>query len=182
MASVEQAVDEMQVARAARPGADGKFAGDLSLARRREGRDLFVANVNPVDGLVNAKRFGQAVQAVANDAKDPLHADLRQCLYDEFGNIVDFHRIAFRWPPLSQRRGTRAAPVKRDDRPVSASLDCKIGASLTAQCSPAGEAFAAMLWRTSRLSSNRNKVQYFLRVSSQNGLSQLDRWRGGEGF
>ena len=48
---VEQPVDEMQIAGAAGAGADRKAAGHLGFARGRERRDLFVAHVNPVDGL-----------------------------------------------------------------------------------------------------------------------------------
>ena len=72
--AVEQAVDEVQVAGSATAGADREFAGQMRLGAGREGRDLFVAHVHPFDLALAAQRVGQPVQAVADDAINPLHA------------------------------------------------------------------------------------------------------------
>ena len=71
---IEQAVDEMKVARPAGTGADRKLTGNLRLAGRREGGDLLVTDVNPFDLVLPTQRFRQAIEAVANDAKDASHA------------------------------------------------------------------------------------------------------------
>ena len=88
---IEQAVDEMQVARAARPSADRKLARDLRFARGGKGGDLFMPDVNPVDRLSLAQRVGEAIEAVADDAEDALDAGLRQRLCDKVCDIVNLH-------------------------------------------------------------------------------------------
>ncbi len=88
---IEQAVDEMQIARAARPRADGKLAGDLGFARGGEGGNLFMPDVNPVDRLSLAQRIGEAIQAVADHAENALDAGLGQRLRDKVCDIVDLH-------------------------------------------------------------------------------------------
>ena len=72
--AVEQAVDEVQVARPAAAGADGELAGQVRLGAGREGGDLLVPDMDPLDLAVAADGIGQAVQAVADDAVDPLDA------------------------------------------------------------------------------------------------------------
>ncbi len=47
--AIEQAVDEMQIARPAAAGADGELAGQMRLGAGREGGDLLVADVDPLD-------------------------------------------------------------------------------------------------------------------------------------
>ena len=88
---VEQAVDEMEVARTAGSGADGKLARDLRFARGREGSHLLMPDVNPIDGLSFSQRIGQAVQAVTDHAEDALHPGLNQCFRDQVGDIFNFH-------------------------------------------------------------------------------------------
>ena len=89
--SVEQAVDEMQIARAAGAGADRELAGDLRFAGRGEGCGFLVPHVDPFDVLAFAQRLGEAVQAVADNAEDALHARLGQCFCDEIGDVFDPH-------------------------------------------------------------------------------------------
>ena len=72
--AVEQTVDEVQVAGPATAGADGERAGEMSVGTGRERSDLLVAHMEPLDLALAADRVGQAVQAVADDAVDPLHA------------------------------------------------------------------------------------------------------------
>ena len=88
---IEQAVDEMQIAGAARPGANREFARDLRFARGGKGGDLFMPDVNPVDRLSLAQRVGEPVEAVADHAEDALDASLGQCLCDKVCDIVDLH-------------------------------------------------------------------------------------------
>src|SRR5438105_8268908 len=88
---IEQAVDKMQIARTARPRADRKLARDLRFGRGGKSGDLFMPDVNPVDRLSLAQRFGEAVEAVADHAVDALDAGLRQRLRDEVCDIVDLH-------------------------------------------------------------------------------------------
>ncbi len=88
---VEQPVDEMQVAGAARSRTHCQFARDLRFAGGGESCDLLMANVNPVDGLSFAQRVGEAVEAIAYDAEDALDAGLGQRFRDEVCDIIDFH-------------------------------------------------------------------------------------------
>jgi hypothetical protein len=57
---VEQAVDQVQVARAAARGADRELAGRRGLARRRERCCLLVADVLPDDLTVAPEPFTES--------------------------------------------------------------------------------------------------------------------------
>ena len=72
--TVEQTVDEVQVARPAAAGADRELAGQMRLGAGRERRDLLVPDMDPLDLALPADGVGQAVQAVADNAVDPLDA------------------------------------------------------------------------------------------------------------
>ncbi len=52
--AVEQAVYQMQVAGAAAACTDGEFACDMRFATGREGRDLLVPGMNPLDSALPA--------------------------------------------------------------------------------------------------------------------------------
>src|ERR1700733_10347764 len=56
--AIEEPVDEMKVAGTAATGADGKLAGDVRFGARGETGDFFVADVDPLDGLLPAHRVG----------------------------------------------------------------------------------------------------------------------------
>jgi hypothetical protein len=62
--AVVQAVDEVQVARPAAPGARGQFAGQVGFGPRRERGRLLVPDVDPADVLALADRVGDPVQGV----------------------------------------------------------------------------------------------------------------------
>jgi hypothetical protein len=47
--SIEQSIDEMQIARTAGAGADGEVTGDGRLARGRKRRRFLVTNMDPLD-------------------------------------------------------------------------------------------------------------------------------------
>ena len=46
--AIEQAIDEMQIARTAASGADREVAGDMGVGACGEGRDLFMPHMQPV--------------------------------------------------------------------------------------------------------------------------------------
>jgi hypothetical protein len=70
--TVEQTVDQVQIARPAAPRADGEFAREMRLRAGRERGDLLVPDVHPRDLALPADGVGQAIQAVPDDAVDPL--------------------------------------------------------------------------------------------------------------
>ena len=72
--AIEQAVDKVQVARPAASGADRELTCQMRLGARRECGNLLVPDVNPLDFSVTADGVGQAVKAVADNAKNPLNA------------------------------------------------------------------------------------------------------------
>src|ERR1700754_92753 len=102
--AVEQAVDEMEVAGAAASGADGDTSREVRFGSRREGGDLFVADVNPLDLALTADGIRQAVEAVAYDAVNPCDACRRQ----DIGELVRNHHDL----DPSQRRQGVVAPEK----------------------------------------------------------------------
>ena len=84
--TIEQAVDEMQIARPAAAGADGELTRQMRLGAGRERRDLLVPDMDPLDLALPANRVGQPVQAVADNAIDPLDTgcdeDFRELISD----------------------------------------------------------------------------------------------------
>ena len=76
--AVEQAVDQVQVARTTAAGAHGQLAGQMRLGARREGRALLMAHVDPLDRLLSPQRIGEAVQGVADNAVDALNANVAE--------------------------------------------------------------------------------------------------------
>ena len=65
--AVEQAVDEMQIARAATAGADGEGAGEMRVRAGGEGGYFFMAHMDPFDAAMATDGIGQAIQAVTHD-------------------------------------------------------------------------------------------------------------------
>jgi hypothetical protein len=84
--AVIQAVDEVEVAGAAAPRADGDLARQVSFRAGCEGRRLFMAHMDPVDRLLPAQRIGEAVQGVAGHAIDAPHAGEAQGFGHQIGN------------------------------------------------------------------------------------------------
>ena len=83
--AVEQAVDQVQVARAAAAGAHRELAAEMRLGAGSEGAGLLVAHMHPFDGVGSAQRIADAVQRVAGDAVDALDARRLQGLDDQVG-------------------------------------------------------------------------------------------------
>jgi hypothetical protein len=80
--TVEETIDEVQVARPAAAGANGEFARQMRFGAGRECGDLLVPHVNPFDLSLSSDSVGQTVKAVANNAVDPLDARGGEC-FDE---------------------------------------------------------------------------------------------------
>ncbi len=90
--AVEQAVDQVQIARAAASRADRELAGQMRLGSGREGRNLLVPDMEPLDLALPADGVGQAVQAVTDNTVNALDA----CRCERFRELVGncFHRLA----------------------------------------------------------------------------------------
>ncbi len=76
--AIEEAVDQVQVARPAAAGADRERVGQMRLRTRRERGDLLIADMHPFDLALAPDRVGQAVQAVADNPVHPLDTDRSQ--------------------------------------------------------------------------------------------------------
>jgi len=85
---IEQAVDEVEIARPARPGAYGESAGNLRLTRGGESSHLLMSNLYQ---SIASRRLGEAVQAVSHHAEDAFHPGLDQGLGDQVSDVVDLH-------------------------------------------------------------------------------------------
>ena len=97
--AIEQAVDQVQIARSAAAGADRELAGQMRLGARREGRDFLVPDMHPFDLALAANRVGQPIQAVADDAVDPLDT----CCGEDFRELISY-RFCHDWAPSIRRR------------------------------------------------------------------------------
>ena len=89
---VVQAVDEVQVARAARTRTHGELARKLSLSRSRERRRLLVAHVDPVDAALRraaglAHGVHDRVERIADDAVDPVDSRVDELSHDLFRDV-----------------------------------------------------------------------------------------------
>jgi hypothetical protein len=72
--TIEQAIDEVEIAGPAAPGANGERAGEVRFGTRGKRGDLFVANMDPFNPVLPAHRIGYAVQAIADDTVDAFYA------------------------------------------------------------------------------------------------------------
>src|SRR5271154_2344220 len=72
--AVEEAIDEVQVPRTATAGAHGEIPRQMRLRACREGGDLLVPDMDPLDLPLPADRVGQAIEAIADDSIDSLDA------------------------------------------------------------------------------------------------------------
>ena len=99
--AVEETVDEVQIAWTAAAGADGEVSGDMGVGAGGEGCDLFVAHVHPLHAAAPEHGVGEAVQAVADDAVDALHA----CRGKNLNHLVG-DGLGHRFPPWVYRRGS----------------------------------------------------------------------------
>src|SRR5262249_17331439 len=72
--AIKKAVDEMQVAGPAAAGTDGERTRQMRFGARCEGGNLLVPDVHPLDLAQAANSIGDAVEAVAANAVNPLYA------------------------------------------------------------------------------------------------------------
>ena len=84
-------VNEVQVAWPAGARAHREPSSYLRLASGGEGRSLLMPRMDPPDRLLRAERLGEAVEAVADDAVDALHAGSRKGLDEIVRAIASRH-------------------------------------------------------------------------------------------
>jgi hypothetical protein len=84
--TVEQAVDQMQVARAAASHAHRELAGQVSLGTGGKRARFLVTHLDPVSASQAPQSIGEAVERAAHNAVDSLYADLLEGLGHESGN------------------------------------------------------------------------------------------------
>ena len=70
--TIEETVDQVQIAWPAAPRADRELAGQVRLGARRESGNFLVSDMHPFDLALAPNRVGQPVQAVADNTVDPL--------------------------------------------------------------------------------------------------------------
>jgi hypothetical protein len=81
--AIEEAIDQVKIARAATACAHGKLACNMSVRSCGERGYLFVSDMKPLDLLASPDDVGESVQGVADNAVNPLYASLHQC-FDEY--------------------------------------------------------------------------------------------------
>src|SRR4029077_35652 len=69
--AIVQPVDQVQIPRAAAPGADGQTPGEMRLRAGGKRRRLLVSHVHPADLVVSANGVGDTVEGVARDSIHP---------------------------------------------------------------------------------------------------------------
>ena len=105
--TVEQTVDEVQVARPAAARADRELAGQVRLGAGRERGDLLVPDVHPLDLPLPADGVGQTVQAVADDTVDALDT----CSGEGFRELVS-HGLCHGVSPRAVSVSWRSSPPR----------------------------------------------------------------------
>ena len=94
----------MQVTGAAAAGADREASGDMGVGARGGACDLFVADVHPLDSAAPANGVGKAVEAVAHDAVDALHARRGENFNHLVGDGLSHGRLHSTDPWLKRKR------------------------------------------------------------------------------
>jgi hypothetical protein len=93
--TIEQSIDEVQIAGSAAACADGEFSRQMRLGAGRECGDLLMAYVEPLDLAVAAHGIGQSIEAVADDAIDALDTRGSQRFHELVSNDL-CHDAPFR--------------------------------------------------------------------------------------
>lgn len=83
---IEEAVDEVQVARATGTGTDSKLTGDFCFGSGGEGGGFFVPDMNPTDVLGASNSIDDGVEGVAYDAVDVSDASFFELMHQMFCN------------------------------------------------------------------------------------------------
>jgi hypothetical protein len=84
--TIEEAVDQVQVARTATAGADGETSGRGRVRTGGKGCRFLVAGVHPADRAELIKAVGQSIQTIARHAPDPFNARGGECGGEIGGN------------------------------------------------------------------------------------------------
>jgi hypothetical protein len=74
--SVEEAIDQVEVAGAAATGAGRELPAQLSLGASGKSGGFFVAHMNKLKFVVHAQSIGHGIQTVAHDTVKPFYARL----------------------------------------------------------------------------------------------------------
>src|SRR5438067_5145667 len=82
--TIKQTIDQVQIARPTAAGTHGELSGQMRFGTRGESRDLLVPDMDPLDLALPADRIGNPVEAVADDAINPLDANSGQ----GFGELI----------------------------------------------------------------------------------------------
>src|SRR5580658_5301636 len=84
--TVEKTINEVQVTRATATSTNGQCPRQMRFGTSRKGRDLFMPDVDPLDLALAAERVGEAIEAIADDAINPLYARCGQRLSELIGH------------------------------------------------------------------------------------------------
>jgi hypothetical protein len=74
--TVEQAVDKVQISRAAAAGTDCELSSEMRFGAGRKGRTFLVPYMYPLNLLQASQRIGEGVQRVADHTVNSLHTSL----------------------------------------------------------------------------------------------------------
>ncbi len=84
--AIIEAVDQMHIAWATGPRANGQFAGKLCLRAGGKCACFLVPNMDPVDLALTPQAFGDAIEAIAHHAINAFHPSQMERLGEEVGN------------------------------------------------------------------------------------------------
>jgi hypothetical protein len=88
--TIEKTINQMQIAGATAAGTDGKLTGQMRFRACGESGGFLMPGMNPVDVAASAQRFGNAIEAIADNAIDAANADRVEHLRD---NVSSFHGL-----------------------------------------------------------------------------------------
>ena len=169
--TIEQAVDQVQIARPAAPGADRELTRQMRLGTRCEGCDFFVPDMHPLYLPLAAKRVRQPVQAVADNAVNPLDT----CCSEGFRKLIS-HRFCHGLVPFRQKKVGYAPKKLRTNGKLGQLTFVKSGELV---CDPA----LVLPKTTFRLSSSAASTTsrcWFRRYQGHGILPPLSRASGSE--
>src|SRR5215475_5660616 len=131
--AVEQAVDEMEIARPAAAGADRELTREMGLSTGRKGCDFLVPDMNPFDLALTAQRVGQPVETVTDDAVNAFDS----CGGENLGELVCDPLCHRSFPSSRAQRKVRAPPAGIGSMfkrfPGATRLRCRRGRAGTAR-------------------------------------------------
>jgi len=94
--TIEQTVDEMQVAGSAASCADRELSRQMRLGAGREGRDLLVPHMDPFDLALAPNCVRQPIQAISDDTVNPFDPrcgeDFRELKCHRCGHAISTQR------------------------------------------------------------------------------------------